>query len=557
MSKPLRALTLVTCKNDKLILHEDVLKRVLEKSMNRPVAIISIAGEFRKGKSFFLNFILRYLKSKGDLNWIGSHLGHLDGFDWRPDHEGVTSGITIWPEVFVVNDIAVVLIDTQGLYESSKNTLEDTYIMVLSFLLSSIQILNHQENLKSTDLKNFEFFAKYGMALECKSTNIKGFQNLMFLIRDWKYEKLHSYGLKCGNEYLEKFLKTNINEELHSVRETLKHFKKVDCFLMPYPGETVARKDDFKGDIEQIETTFLDNMKELVQTLIANVKPKELLGKKANGECVFQVMRNYVKCLNDGELPAPKSLIQIQLDILQNSAEKECLMIYNDGMTKGTNDKLLKNDKMDELHSECAEAALKVFDNLPDFGNQDEVSTAKSKCSQMIESSEYKSRMEEKVKHHVYTLITSSEKECLAIYNSGMMKGTSGKLLNNADMDNLHKDCATTALLVFDTLPDLGHQNEIIAAKSQVSKLIEASDYKNRMEEKVQTHMNTLQTNAEKECMIIYNDGMTKATNGKFLNNIQMYKLHNEIAAEALKVFDQLPLFGNQYQMKDAKSQCS
>ncbi|KAF4529079.1 hypothetical protein B566_EDAN014454 [Ephemera danica] len=66
MSKPLRALTLVNYINNRLILHEDVLKKVLEseEARNRPVAIISVAGMFRKGKSFFLNFILRYLKSK-------------------------------------------------------------------------------------------------------------------------------------------------------------------------------------------------------------------------------------------------------------------------------------------------------------------------------------------------------------------------------------------------------------------------------------------------------------------------------------------------------------
>ncbi|KAF4530913.1 hypothetical protein B566_EDAN018020, partial [Ephemera danica] len=148
MSETLQALTLVSCENDKIILHEDVLKSILEseEAKNRRVAIISIAGMQRKGKSFFLNFVLRYLKS----------------------------------------EIAVLLIDTQGLFDLSKNEIIDTYIMVLSTLFSSIQILNHQEDINSSDLKNFEFFAKYGMALDSKITGIKGFQNLMFLVRDWK-----------------------------------------------------------------------------------------------------------------------------------------------------------------------------------------------------------------------------------------------------------------------------------------------------------------------------------------------------------------------------------
>ncbi|KAF4518726.1 hypothetical protein B566_EDAN005178, partial [Ephemera danica] len=146
MSESLRALTLVSCENGKVMLHEDVAKEVLEseEARNRPVAVISIAGMLRKGKSFFLNFNLRYLKSKdvkkipevllesdkdkntlGAIytrtseyitklvqpyipkiyrNWIWSGSDKLDGFEWKPNLEGVTSGITIWPEVFVVNE---------------------------------------------------------------------------------------------------------------------------------------------------------------------------------------------------------------------------------------------------------------------------------------------------------------------------------------------------------------------------------------------------------------------------------------------------------------------
>ncbi|KAF4530397.1 hypothetical protein B566_EDAN017175 [Ephemera danica] len=106
MSEPLRALTLVSCENNKIILHEDVLKKVLEskEAKNRSVAVISIAGKLRKGKSFFLNFVLRYLKAKCDPDWISPEAGPLTGFEWKPSRKAVTSGITIWPEVFVVND---------------------------------------------------------------------------------------------------------------------------------------------------------------------------------------------------------------------------------------------------------------------------------------------------------------------------------------------------------------------------------------------------------------------------------------------------------------------
>lgn len=46
-------------------LNEDGLNSILnhEKARDKPVVVISIAGDFRKGKSFMLNFFLRYLKA--------------------------------------------------------------------------------------------------------------------------------------------------------------------------------------------------------------------------------------------------------------------------------------------------------------------------------------------------------------------------------------------------------------------------------------------------------------------------------------------------------------
>ncbi|KAK4336867.1 hypothetical protein RND71_043902 [Anisodus tanguticus] len=56
-------------------LNEEGLSSILnhEKAKNKPVVVLSIAGDFRKGKSFILNFFLRYLKaaeSNNAENWL-------------------------------------------------------------------------------------------------------------------------------------------------------------------------------------------------------------------------------------------------------------------------------------------------------------------------------------------------------------------------------------------------------------------------------------------------------------------------------------------------------
>lgn len=89
---------------------------------DRKVAVISVAGAFRKGKSFLLNFFLRYLQNRDRTaeSWFGGDQEALEGFSWRGGSERDTSGILVWKEPFFVKlangeTIVVLLMDTQGL----------------------------------------------------------------------------------------------------------------------------------------------------------------------------------------------------------------------------------------------------------------------------------------------------------------------------------------------------------------------------------------------------------------------------------------------------------
>ncbi|CAH0488223.1 unnamed protein product [Peronospora farinosa] len=169
------------------------------------VAIFSVVGAFRTGKSFILDLFLRYLRhaSCGPMlkpdgaqdestevwkAWVmegvtGSGEVKLEGnsnveqthgekgFSWRAGRKRNTTGIWMWETPFIRKchtgeDIAVFLIDTQGMFDSETSQMLTASIFGLSTLLSSYQIYNVDKRVQEDNLQHLALFTEYGrMAL--------------------------------------------------------------------------------------------------------------------------------------------------------------------------------------------------------------------------------------------------------------------------------------------------------------------------------------------------------------------------------------------------------
>lgn len=96
-------------------------------------------------------------------DWMGNPFEPLTGFSWKDGSERDTQGILIWSDVFLHEKpsgekIAIVLMDTQGLMDSTSSLAKNNRILGLSTLISSLQIVNVMKKLQENQLAYFQVF---------------------------------------------------------------------------------------------------------------------------------------------------------------------------------------------------------------------------------------------------------------------------------------------------------------------------------------------------------------------------------------------------------------
>jgi len=377
-----KAVPVVVHKNGEFIYDEKALKDIIQMNNveNLPLSVISIAGAFRKGKSFFLNMLLRYLNSKDKDNWLYNENKILKGFSWRGGSEPETKGILVWNQVFKTTgpdgkEVAVMIIDTQGAFDGDSSVKEYTTIFALSTLLSSIQIFNLSQHIQEDDFQNLELFLEYGK-LATQDSSFKPFQSLMFLIRDWSYPYEHEYGLKGGQQYLRKKISlSNRHPQLQEVRENISsYFEDMCCYLMPHPGLEVATNPKFKGEISEISADFKKHISILVPLILSS---KGLILKKIEGNCItgqefITYFQAYTKLYSGNDLPEAKTVLQATVEASILLTVNKCVQIYKAEMSKNLNvgGSYVSYKRLEAFHDKNIQYALMKFDGFKKLGNR-------------------------------------------------------------------------------------------------------------------------------------------------------------------------------------------
>lgn len=353
---------------------------------NSKVMVLSVAGAYRKGKSFLLNFFLRYLNNLnngvGSSDWMGPKDKPLEGFNWRGGSERTTSGILMWSEPYFISKpngekICILLMDTQGAFDSMSTVKECATVFALSTMLSSVQVYNITSNIQEDDLQHLELFTEYGrLALE--TYDGKPFQTLHFLVRDWQYPYQYPYGAEGGKNLLDTrmLVKENQPEELQKLRRHLNDcFKYIGCFLMAHPGLTVATSSAFVGKLRDIEENFQANVKQFIEDIF---KPSHIVIKKINGNPItgkelVEYFKAYMKVYQGQDLPEPKSMLDATAEANNLAAVANAKDLYTREMEKvcGGDKPYMKDTQLTRAHDKLFMDAMKLFVTTKKMGGDE------------------------------------------------------------------------------------------------------------------------------------------------------------------------------------------
>ncbi|KOB73820.1 Atlastin-1 [Operophtera brumata] len=441
-------------------LNEVELEKILmsEKIKELPVAVVSVAGAYRGGKSFLLNFFLRYLSSppsaRQDGSWLGEESEPLTGFSWRGGSERNTTGILMWSEPFVIRissgeKVAVLLMDTQGTFDSTSTVRDCSTIFALSTLLSSTQIYNLKDNIKEDDLQNLQLFTDYGALM--KNQTGKAFQVLEFLIRDWQNPWEYQYGHVGGDSYLENKLKIAKKQprELQELRTHIRgSFDKVTCFLMPHPGLGVTNPS-FKGKISEIGLDFRNALKELASSIFSSetLSMKLLGGQPVKSRELYSYFKSYMSIFNSDTIPTPTT-------IFKATSEAGLLMAFNEargqfeknmGLACGLEAPSMPAVEVIDLHQRELAAARATFNAKKLLGDREVIETKLEELN-----TELNNRRREFIEINASKTMKAILKG-IAAYEGAIATVTQGRQLcvHANDLKNIHKDAVEVALKAF------------------------------------------------------------------------------------------------------------
>jgi len=274
------------------------------RQLQNPIGVISVAGMYRTGKSYLLNRML---------------LNRSGGFSVGPSINPCTKGLWMWSKTIPAHTpqgkpLNVLIIDTEGIGATDEDHNHDNKIMTLAILLSSYFIFNSMGTIDESSIQSLSFIVNITKNIQQKNGNkdfAKYLPAFMWVIRDFSLQLKNREGNPItSKEYLEYSLELqNGTSEFivnkNQIRKLVKeYFPNRDCV-------TLVRPLLEEGNLQKLERTpasklrkeFIEQVNYLRKTVLNSINPKKLNGQELNGEMFIDLIKSYVKMINEGAVP--------------------------------------------------------------------------------------------------------------------------------------------------------------------------------------------------------------------------------------------------------------
>jgi len=399
--------------------HEDQLNAIMRKiPPGWKVAVVSVVGAFRTGKSFLLTWFLAYLKqlkesgstenlNSGDKKWF-EKIDSIqnDAFHWRGGAERNTTGIWMWSQPHFVKkgdeNMAVLIVDSQGMFDNETTMSLTASIFGLSTLLSSYQIYNVDKRIQEDNLQQLALFSEYArLAVEGTGSiptaeaegRPKPFQTMEFLVRDWQHfedEEDYDRMEEEMNEYIDKVISEREAKDLQETREQIAAcFEKTTCFGLSHPGMAVIKKN-FKGEVAKMDETFLNLLDRYCRRVFSvdNLTPKVIQGREVTAAELGSFIKAYAEMFASGaSFPEASTMLEATATANNSNAIHLAVSKYKDYMNRisGPNcTNYIKPQELADDHRHLLMKAMKEFDSVATFGSRESIQEARKSVLSMI-----------------------------------------------------------------------------------------------------------------------------------------------------------------------------
>uniref|UniRef100_A0A6U6DJ11 GB1/RHD3-type G domain-containing protein n=1 Tax=Guillardia theta TaxID=55529 RepID=A0A6U6DJ11_GUITH len=280
-------------------------------TLRAPVALASIVGRYRTGKSLLVNRMLLDVKGKG--------------FQVGATVNSCTKGLWLWNKPLMTkladgSEVKLLIIDTEGIGSLDADADHDAKIFALALLLSSYFIYNSVGSIDESALNNLSLVVELTKHIRTKSDREAGgepetgaefanfFPHFLWVVRDFTLLLVDENGNPFSpKQYLERALtpvqgfSEGVEVKNRIRRMLLAFFPNRDCVTLKRPVEDESKLQQLdQAEWSDFRPEFVEQVKLLRRKIYSSAPAKTLNGKMLDGFMLSHLAETYATAINTG-----------------------------------------------------------------------------------------------------------------------------------------------------------------------------------------------------------------------------------------------------------------